>query len=100
MQIRLDLKDQQHFHTWKETAVVKAPTCTETGTSKVVCTGCGQTGTQTTSALGHDINGDGVCNRCGKAFCPLCHGEHTGTFGNFVAFFHRLIWRFTRLFSR
>ena len=100
MNVRLDFKNQLHFHTWQETAVVKAPTCTETGTSNVVCTGCGKTGTQTTPALGHDINGDGVCNRCGKAFCPYCHGEHTGFFGSIVAFFHRLIWRMTRLFTR
>ena len=100
MQIRLDTSSKVHFHTWKETAVVKSPTCTETGTSKVVCTECGVKDTQTVAALGHDIGSDGVCTRCGKAFCPYCHGEHTGFFGSIVGFFHRVIWRLTHLFSR
>ena len=100
MQFKLDTKSKVHFHTWEEVAVVKSPTCTETGTSNFVCTGCGKKEMQTTPALGHDINGDGVCNRCGKAFCPYCHGEHTGFFGGIVGFFHRLIWRMTHLFSR
>lgn len=100
MQIKLDTRSKLHFHTWEQVAVVKSPTCTETGTSNFVCTGCGKQETQTTPALGHDINGDGVCNRCGKAFCPYCHGEHTGFFGSIVGFFHRLIWRMTHLFSR
>ncbi len=99
MKIRLNTAGKVHFHTWKETALIKAATCTEDGRHNVVCTDCGAKETQTISAPGHDIGDDGVCKRCGKAFCPLCHGEHSGFFGIIVGFFHRLIWRMTHLFS-
>lgn len=100
MKIRLDTREKVHFHTWKETAVVKTATCTEDGQRSVVCTECFATELQTVPALGHDIGSNGVCSRCGKAFCPQCHGEHTGFFGGIVGFFHRLLWRMTHLFSR
>lgn len=100
MKIRLDTKAKIHFHSWKETAVVKAAACTEDGLHDVVCTTCGKSERQTIGALGHDIGANGVCSRCGKAFCPLCKGEHSGFFGSIVGFFHRLIWRMTHLFSR
>ncbi len=100
MQIRLDTRAKVHFHQWKEAALVKAATCTEAGLHDVVCEGCRATERQTIPALGHDIGDNGVCNRCGKAFCPQCHGEHNGFFGKIVGFFHRLIWRMTHLFAR
>jgi len=100
MQIRLDTRQKVHFHTWKETALVKAVSCTEDGLHDVVCAECGKTERQTIPATGHDIGSNGVCGRCGKAFCPMCHGEHSGFFGGIVGFFHRLIWRMTHLFSR
>ena len=100
MKIRLDTRAKVHFHQWKETALVKAATCTEDGLHDVYCEGCKATERQTIPAAGHDIGDNGVCTRCGKAFCPLCHKEHTGFFGGFVAFFHRMIWRITHLFSR
>ena len=98
MSIRLDTRSKVHFHQWKETALIRAATCTEPGQHVVTCEGCSKTETQTIPALGHDIGSDGVCTRCGKAFCPLCKGEHTGFFGSIVGFFHRLIWRMTHLF--
>lgn len=100
MTIRLDTRGKVHFHQWKEVALVKAATCTEDGLHDVACAGCSARERQTIPALGHDINDSGVCTRCGKTFCPQCHGEHTGFFGNIVGFFHRLIWRMTHLFSR
>ena len=100
MKIRLDTKAKMHFHSWKETALIKNATCTEAGLHDVYCEGCNATERQTILALGHDINANGVCTRCGKSFCPLCKGEHTGFFGNIVGFFHRMIWRLTHLLSR
>ena len=100
MQIRLDTSSMAHFHTWKEGSIVKKPNCTEAGTCNVTCTECGAKGTQTVPALGHDIGNDGVCTRCGKAFCPYCKGEHTGALGGVITFFHRLLWRIKNLFSR
>ncbi len=100
MKIRLDTRAKVHFHQWKESALVKAVSCTEDGLHDVYCEGCKATERQTIPATGHDIGDNGVCTRCGKAFCPLCHGEHNGFFGGIIAFFHRMIWRMTHLFSR
>ncbi len=100
MQIKLDMSAKKHFHKWELTATAKRATCTEAGSGTYTCSECKQTKTDSIPALDHDIGGNGVCSRCGKAFCPYCHKEHTGFFGNIVAFFHRIIYRLTHLFSR
>ena len=98
MTIKLDTSAKKHFHTWKADKILVKPTCTTPGEQLMVCTGCGVSEKGVAEALGHDIGDNGVCTRCGKAFCPLCKGEHTGFFGGIVGFFHRIIWRMTHLF--
>ena len=100
MQIKLDTSKKVHFHKWEQTGTLKQPSCTAEGSGTFTCSECKQTKTDSIPALGHDVGDGGVCSRCGKAFCPYCHGEHTGFFGNIVAFFHRIIYRLTHLFSR
>ena len=100
MQIKLDTSKKVHFHKWELTKAIRPATCTEEGRGVFTCSECKQTKEETIPALGHEIGGNGVCSRCGKTFCPYCHGEHTGFFGNIVAFFHRIIYRLTHLFSR
>ena len=51
-----------HIHEYTET-VEKAATCTESGTSKYVCSICGDTVNETVPALGHSFNNN-TCTRC------------------------------------
>ena len=100
MKIKLDTSHKVHFHNWELTKTTVQPTCTEDGKGTYTCSECKQTKTDTIPALAHEIGDGGVCARCGKAFCPFCHQEHTGFFGGIVGFFHRILYRLTHLFSR
>lgn len=53
-------------HDFGEWAVVKAATCTESGTESRTCARCQETETRTVEALGHDFK-DGKCAVCGAA---------------------------------
>ncbi len=50
------------YGTWMQT---KAPTCTETGEEKRVCSRCEVSETREVAVLGHDYE-NGVCVRCGE----------------------------------
>lgn len=55
-------------HSWDSGKVTKEPTCTETGTKQLTCTGCGQQKTETVKADGHAYTNscDTTCNTCGE----------------------------------
>ena len=52
-------------HTYESWSVIKAASCTESGTEKRTCTLCKNTDTRTISELGHNYV-NGVCSRCGE----------------------------------
>ena len=77
--------------------IVTAPSCTETGYYKNVCTICGETlaeGTLPTTAH-HDADNDGACDDCGKVLndssdasgtCDKCGRNHSGKEGGFFGY--------------
>ena len=103
-----------------------AATCTEDGSSEYYyCDVCGKyfsdaqgvneidAGDWVIHALGHtEPDANGFCERCHeqiaeptpvtpvpKDLCPYCQQEHTGFFGRFIAFFHRILYFFKQLFG-
>lgn len=61
-----------HEHLWSEWTTIVAPTCTESGTQTRTCD-CGESETQTISALGHDYNESGYCS-CGISVLDSLNG--------------------------
>ena len=60
-----------HTHTWGEWQTVKAATCTEAGSEKRVCSGCGESETRATNALGHNFGNfvttkEATCTEAGE----------------------------------
>ncbi len=53
-----------HTHTWGEWTTVTDATCTEKGSKKRTCSGCGDDQTQDIDALGHHWEG-ALCTECG-----------------------------------
>ena len=57
-------------HTWNKGSVTTAPTCTKSGVKTYTCTSCGETKTETVSALGHSWSNasctkPSTCSTCG-----------------------------------
>ncbi len=54
-------------HQWNDGEITTAATCTTDGVKTFTCTreGCGETKTETISALGHNYGTDGKCTLCG-----------------------------------
>ncbi|MBQ7415437.1 MAG: starch-binding protein, partial [Oscillospiraceae bacterium] len=53
-------------HSWNAGSVTTAATCTKTGVKTYTCSNCGNTKTETISALGHNYV-NGTCSRCGDS---------------------------------
>ena len=49
-----------HVHDYKDWELSKAPTCTENGSERAVCTICGKEGTRSVEKLGHDYSGEPI----------------------------------------
>ena len=64
-------------HFWGEWTQTTAPTCTKNGSHSHTCVYCGETGTESIPALGHDWENGGVCSRCGR-FCDYPWGIAQG----------------------
>ncbi len=67
----LALKAHQ-FGAGKQTT---APSCTGSGVKTYTCTSCGTTKTDTISALGHNVNSQNTCTRCGKFILNMTSTE-------------------------
>ena len=75
---------ENHTHTWGDWKTEKAATCTETGSEKRACTGCGESETRTTNALGHNWDNGVVTKEATsteegvKTYrCQRCHATKT-----------------------
>ena len=76
-------------HSYEETAVITAPTCTETGMSTFTCTGCTYSYNGETPALGHTWGGwtpagdhathKRTCSRCNETETEDCSYSLTGS---------------------
>ena len=74
-------------HTYAEWTVVKAPTCTAAGTRRKVCTGCGNTVTETIEATGHTwdteytVDKESTCTQEGEMsyHCSVCDAVKEGS---------------------
>ena len=94
--IALDGAPHKHDYNGKVTA---EPSCTESGTKILTCF-CGESYTETVSALGHtDSDGNGYCDRCDakiKSTDPssgcshICHKKGISSFFYKIA---RIFWK-------
>lgn len=75
-------------HVWDSGVITQQPNCTQTGTKLLTCTICGETKTQTVSALGHDTSGGqgsvitaATCSSTGTAYykCSRCGLDNNTT---------------------
>ena len=101
------LAADKHTHQWSEETYELQTTCVRDGGTVRVCSGCSAFDyVQRVPASGHrDSNGDGRCDLCGASLtvsggCPYCHKVHGGGFDRVVAFFHRILYFFKKLFRR
>ena len=81
--VKVICAEGNHRGSWTE---VKAPTCTETGTEKRVCSACGTEETRTIKALGHTfgewtVTKKATCTEAGsqKRVCSVCQAEESQT---------------------
>ena len=81
--VKVICAEGNHRGSW---TVVKAPTCTESGTEKRVCSACGTEETRTVKALGHTfgewtVTKKATCTEAGsqKRVCSVCQTEETQT---------------------
>ena len=81
--VKVICAEGNHRGSW---TVVKAPTCTESGTEKRVCSACGTEETRTVKALGHTfgewtVTKKATCTEAGsqKRVCFVCQTEETQT---------------------
>ena len=81
--VKVICAEGNHRGSWTE---VKAPTCTETGTEKRVCSACGTEETRTIKALGHTfgewtVTKKATCTEAGsqKRVCSVCQAEEIQT---------------------
>lgn len=56
---------ETHSHAWNSPDITKNATCTSTGVKMYTCTICGETKSETISALGHSFGNSTSCSVCG-----------------------------------
>ncbi len=56
---------KSNTHVYDGGTITKKATCTAVGNKKYTCNLCGSTKVENISALGHEVNNEGKCSRCG-----------------------------------
>ena len=90
-------------HNFGEWLTDVEPTCIAEGRQYRVCDRCGEKEEQpvSVSSVHTDVNGDGVCDRCGKSgVCNYCGQIHNGLFGGLVKVLHNALHTITRFFKK
>ena len=94
-------------HVWDDGVTVRTATCTQAGETQFTCTLCGAVRTEPIGKTAHtDTDKDGYCDVCHTALadaqttCRYCGQTHEGPFGQFIQFFHNLLYFFRSLFNK
>ena len=62
-------------HAYDDGVITKEPTCTEKGSKTAICTVCNKSGSISVPSLGHAVDNNGVCTRCGRVTLNMTSDE-------------------------